>query len=85
MDNKLKIALYSIVGILLATVIALGILWSNSEKQNEEMQELFALEKEELEGETKTKLVQENLENEAKGRQSFSKKGIEVRLQHILG
>lgn len=54
MDNKLKIALYSIVGILLATVIALGILWSNSEKQNEEMQELFALEKEELESEYST-------------------------------
>lgn len=54
MDNKLKIALYSIVGILLATVITLGILWSNSEKQNEEMQELFALEKEELESEYST-------------------------------
>lgn len=54
MDNKLKIVLYSIVGILLATVIALGILWSNSEKQNEEMQELFALEKEELESEYST-------------------------------
>ncbi|MBQ3188210.1 MAG: hypothetical protein IJB60_02090 [Bacteroidaceae bacterium] len=54
MDNKLKITLYSIVGILLATVIALGILWSNSEKQNEEMQELFALEKEELESEYST-------------------------------
>ena len=54
MDNKLKIALYTIVGILLATVITLGILWSNSEKQNEEMQELFALEKEELESEYST-------------------------------
>lgn len=54
MDNKLKITLYSIVGILLATVITLGILWSNSEKQNEEMQELFALEKEELESEYST-------------------------------
>lgn len=54
MDNKLKIALYSIVGILLATVITLSILWSNSEKQNEEMQELFALEKEELESEYST-------------------------------
>ena len=43
------------------------------------------MEKEELEGETETKLVQENLENEAKGRESFKKKGVEVRLQHILG
>ena len=43
------------------------------------------MEKEELEGETKTKLVQENLENEAKGRKSFRKKGVEVHLQHILG
>ncbi len=54
MDNKLKIALYSIVGILLATAITLGILWSNSQKQNEEMQELFAIEKEELESEYST-------------------------------
>ena len=41
--------------------------------------------KEELEGETKTKMVQEDLENEAKGRVSFRKKGVEVHLQHILG
>lgn len=54
MDNKLKIILYSSVGILLIAAITLGILWSNSQKQNKEMQELFAIEKEELESEYST-------------------------------
>lgn len=54
MDKKLKITLYSLIGILLAAAILLGVLWSNSEKQNEEMQELFAIEKEELESEYAT-------------------------------
>ena len=54
MDNKQRIILYSLIGVLLATAIVMGILWSNSEKQNEEMQELFAIEKEELESEYST-------------------------------
>lgn len=54
MDNKQKITLYTLIGILLLTAIVMGVLWSNSEKQNEEMQELFAIEKEELESEYST-------------------------------
>ena len=51
MSNKLKIALFALIAVLLAAAIALGYLWNKSEKQNADMQELFALEKEELENE----------------------------------
>lgn len=54
MDKKTKAILYSLIGILLVAAILLGVLWSNSEKKNEEMQELFAIEKEELESEYAT-------------------------------
>lgn len=54
MDNKQRIILYSLIGTLLLTAIVMGVLWSKSEKQNEEMQELFAIEKEELESEYST-------------------------------
>ncbi len=53
-NNTLKIALSIAASILLAAAIVLGILLFNSKKQNEEMQELFALEKEELESEYAT-------------------------------
>lgn len=51
MSNKLKITLFALIAVLLAAAIALGYLWNKSEKQNADMQELFALEKEELENE----------------------------------
>lgn len=49
--NKQKIILFSLSGILLISAIILGVLLMDSHKQNEEMQELFAIEKEELENE----------------------------------
>lgn len=55
MENKQqKIILFTIGGLLLATAIVLGLLLAQSKQQNNEMQELFALEKEELESEYST-------------------------------
>ncbi|MBR3884240.1 MAG: hypothetical protein IKJ31_05720 [Bacteroidaceae bacterium] len=55
MENKsFKIVLIVVSAILLSIAVALGIMLFNSEKQNEEMQELFAIEKEELESEYAT-------------------------------
>lgn len=55
MENKsFKIILIVVSAILLSIAVALGIMLFNSEKQNEEMQELFAIEKEELESEYAT-------------------------------
>lgn len=52
MENKQqKIVLFTVAGLLLAAAIVLGILLVQSKQQNSEMQELFALEKEELESE----------------------------------
>ena len=34
MSNKLKIALFALIAVLLAAAIALGYLWNKSEKQN---------------------------------------------------
>lgn len=48
MNKKLKISLIAGFIILIGIAVTLGIMWSNSVKQNDEMQELFALEKEEL-------------------------------------
>lgn len=53
-NNKLKIILFTIIGILVAAAAFLGWRWSKSEQENVEMQELFALEKEELESEYAT-------------------------------
>ena len=52
MENKRqKIVLITIVGVLIATAVALGLLLVQSKQQNTQMQELFAIEKEELESE----------------------------------
>lgn len=52
MENKQqKIILFSVAGLLLVAAIVLGILLAQSKQQNSEMQELFAIEKEELESE----------------------------------
>ena len=52
MDSKHKnILLISLAAILLATAVVLGVLLTKSNQRNSEMQELFALEKEELESE----------------------------------
>ena len=52
MENKQqKIVLFTVAGLLLAAAVVLGILLAQSKQQNSEMQELFALEKEELESE----------------------------------
>ena len=52
MDSKHKnILLISLAAILLATAVVLGVLLTESNQRNSEMQELFALEKEELESE----------------------------------
>lgn len=48
MNKKLKIALIAVFILLVGAAVTLGIMWSNSVKQNDDMQELFALEKEEL-------------------------------------
>ncbi|MBQ8542087.1 MAG: hypothetical protein IJ436_01255 [Bacteroidaceae bacterium] len=50
-NKKQKIVLYTIAGILFIAAIVLGVLLAQSKKQNSEMQELFAIEKEELESE----------------------------------
>lgn len=52
--NKGKIALYAIIALLLIAAVTMGVLWSNSEKEKAEMQELFSIEKEELESEYST-------------------------------
>lgn len=52
--NKGKIALYAIIALLLIAAVTMGVLWSNSEKEKSEMQELFSIEKEELESEYST-------------------------------
>lgn len=52
--NKGKIALYAIIALLLIAAVTMGVLWSNSEKEKTEMQELFSIEKEELESEYST-------------------------------
>ena len=50
-DQKKKIVLIIVACLLLATIITLGIMLAQSKQQNSEMQELFAIEKEELESE----------------------------------
>ena len=50
-DQKKKIILIIVACLLLATIITLGIMLAQSKQQNSEMQELFAIEKEELESE----------------------------------
>lgn len=52
--DKSKNILYIALGILLVAAIAFGIMWVNSNKQIDEMEELFAIEKEELESEYST-------------------------------
>ena len=49
--DKQKITFISLSAILLIAAIIMGIMLMDSRKQNEEMQELFAIEKEELENE----------------------------------
>ena len=49
--DKQKIVFISLSAILLIAAIIMGVLLMDSRKQNEEMQELFAIEKEELENE----------------------------------
>ena len=53
-NNKIKYILYIATGLLLVAAIAFGVMWINSTKQIEEMEELFAIEKEELESEYST-------------------------------
>ncbi len=53
-NNKIKYILYIATGLLLVAAIAFGIMWINSTKQIEEMEELFTIEKEELESEYST-------------------------------
>ena len=53
-NNTTKIVLGILSAILLIAAIALTVLLINSRKQNEEMQELFAIEREELESEYST-------------------------------
>ena len=50
-DQKKKIVLIIVACLLLATIITLGFMLAQSKQQNSEMQELFAIEKEELESE----------------------------------
>ena len=52
--DKQKIVFISLSAILLIVAIIMGVLLMDSHKQNEEMQELFAIEKEELENEYST-------------------------------
>ena len=50
MENKQqKIVLYTVAGLLLVAAVVLGVLLAQSKQQNSQMQELFAIEKEELE------------------------------------
>lgn len=52
MENKQqKIVLYTVAGLLLVAAVILGVLLAQSKQQNSQMQELFAIEKEELESE----------------------------------
>lgn len=52
MENKQqKIVLYTVAGLLLVAAVVLGVLLAQSKQQNSQMQELFAIEKEELESE----------------------------------
>lgn len=52
MENKQqKILLYTVAGLLLVAAVVLGVLLAQSKQQNNQMQELFAIEKEELESE----------------------------------
>lgn len=48
MSKNIKIIIGVVIGILVIAAVGLAILLSNSKQENEEMQELFALEKEEL-------------------------------------
>lgn len=57
-NNKIKYILYSAIGLLLVAAIAFGTMWVNNTKQIEEMEELFAIEKEELESEYSTFAIQ---------------------------
>lgn len=50
-NKKIKIITATIIGLLVAAAIILGLLLAQSKQQNSEMQELFAIEKEELESE----------------------------------
>ncbi len=50
-EQKKKIVLITVACLLLATIITLGLMLAQSKQQNSEMQELFAIEKEELESE----------------------------------
>ena len=50
-DQKKKIVLIIVACLLLATIITPGLMLAQSKQQNSEMQELFAIEKEELESE----------------------------------
>ena len=52
--DKQKIVYISVSAVLLIAAIVLGIMLADSQKQNAEMQELFAIEKEELENEYST-------------------------------
>lgn len=56
--DKVKITLYSLIALLLVAAVTMGILWSNSEQEKKEMQELFSIEKEELESEYSTYATQ---------------------------
>ena len=53
-NKKQKIVLFIVAGILFIAAVVLGVLLMQSNKKNEEMQELFAIEKEELESEYST-------------------------------
>ncbi len=57
-NKKLKIVLIAVVGLFVATAAVLGLLLAQSKQQNSEMQELFAIEKEELESEYSTFALQ---------------------------
>lgn len=50
-NKKQKIVLFTVAGLLLAVAVVLGLLLMQSKQKNSEMQELFAIEKEELESE----------------------------------
>ena len=56
--DKVKITLYSLIALLLVAAVTMGILWSSSEQEKKEMQELFSIEKEELESEYSTYATQ---------------------------
>lgn len=59
MENKtIKLLTYSLTGILIAVTCILAYMLYDSNRQNAEMQELFAIEKEELESEYSTYAIQ---------------------------